>query len=644
MKKPFLSLVLLCAASVAVADPTLTIRADKIVKPASPMLYGLMTEEINHSYDGGLYAELIQNRAFLDDSQTPKCWSLVQNNGAAATMALDTGETFNGKVSLRLDVTSASKDSPAGVANEGYWGIPVFPSTRYHACFYAKASPTLSGPVAASIVSDDGATVYASARVSHLSSDWKMYQVTLKTGRAITPTAKTRFLLSVENPGTVWLGCVSLFPPTWKNQPNGFRKDLLQMLINMNPKFLRLPGGNYLEGNTIPDRFDWKKTIGPVIDRPGHDGPWGYRSTDGLGFLEYLRWCEDMNAEPVLAVYAGYSLNHTHVKPGIDLEPYVQDALDEIEYVTGATSTKWGAKRAKDGHPKPFPLHYVEIGNEDWFDGSGSYDERFTQFYKAIKAKYPQLQCISTIGNDADANLRVRSSNPDVLDEHYYRSARVFLRDASHFDNYDRNGPRIFVGEWAAHESTFPPWDRRSADLPPTPNMKAALADAAWMTGMERNSDLIQMQSYAPLMVNVNPGARQWRPDLIGYDTLHCYGSPSYYAIKIFANNLGDQIPAVTSDDSTIYDSVTENSKTGAIIIKLVNAQTNAQTLKLDIQGARLKSDGTAVTLAAAPDATNSIDNPTNVVPVVTKVTDIASPFSYTVPANSIVVLALKSK
>jgi alpha-N-arabinofuranosidase len=642
---------LICFTSAALAEPTLTIQADKIVKHASPMLYGLMTEEINHSYDGGLYAELIQNRAFLDDSRSPKCWSLVQNNGAAATMALNANETFKGKVTLRLDVISASKDNPAGVANEGYWGIPVFPATRYHASFYARfgqlgssSSSSDSGPVTVSIVSDDGATVYARARVSHLSSDWTRYEVTLKTGRGITRTAKARFVLSVEKPGTVWLGFVSLFPPTWKNQPNGFRKDLLQMLIDMNPKFLRLPGGNYLEGNTIADRFDWKKAIGPITDRPRHDGPWGYRSTDGLGLLEFLRWCEDMKAEPVLAVYAGYSLNHTRVKPGSDLEPYVQDALDEIEYVTGATTTKWGVHRAQDGHPKPFPLHYVEIGNEDWFDGSDSYDARFTQFFKAIKAKYPQLLCISTIGNDADANLRVRSSNPDVLDEHYYRSARAFLHDSNLFDAYDRTGPRIFVGEWAAHESTFPPWDRRSADLPPTPNMKAALADAAWMTGMERNSDLILMQSYAPLLVNVNPGARQWRPDLIGYDTLHCFGSPSYYAIKMFANNLGDQIPAVTAGESTIYNSVTEDSKTGSIIIKLVNAQPEAQTLKLDIQGVRLKPQGSALTLAAPPDATNSIDNPTNVVPVVTEVTDVISPFDYTLPANSIVILTLKSK
>ncbi|MGH8023043.1 MAG: alpha-L-arabinofuranosidase C-terminal domain-containing protein, partial [Limisphaerales bacterium] len=445
----------------------------------------------------------------------------------------------------------------------------------------------------------------------------------------------------------LWLGFVSLFPPTWKNQPNGFRKDLLRMLIDMDPKFLRLPGGNYLEGNTIATRFEWKNTIGPEIDRPGHEGPWGYRSSDGLGLLEFLRWCEDMKAEPVLAVYAGYSLDGEHVKPGPDLQPYVQDALDEIEYVTGPTSTKWGAERAKDGHPKPFPLRYVEIGNEDWFDRSGSYDARFTQFYTAIKAKYPQLKCISTIGNDANARLRVHSCKPDLLDEHYYRGAKSFLGDAHHFDGYDRGGPGIFVGEWASHETSFPPWDRRSASKPPTPNMEAALADAAWMTGMERNSDLIQMQSYAPLLVNVSPGARQWRPDLIGYDALHCFGSPSYYAIKMFANHLGDQIPAVTlvdPDDPSIYESVTRDGKTGSIFIKLVNARQEPQTLKLNIQGVRLDSNGTAVTLSAPPDATNSINDRTNVVPVTAKVTHVRNIFDYTVPADSIVVLTVKSE
>lgn len=644
MIKSFLAIVAFGATTVALAGPTLTVQADKIVKHSSPLLYGLMTEEINHSYDGGLYAELIQNRAFLDDAQTPKYWSLAHNNGSVATMALDTHETFNGKVTLRLDVTSAAKERAAGAANGGYWGIPVFPSTCYRASLYAKASRNFSGPVTLSIVSDDGATVYARARIPRLSSDWQQYHATLRTGRGFTPTAKARFLLTVEKPGTLWLGFVSLFPPTWHNQPNGFRKDLMQMLIDMNPKFLRMPGGNYLEGNTIATRFDWKKTIGPVIDRAGHNGPWGYRSTDGLGLLEFLRWCEDMKAEPVLAVYAGYSLNGEHINAGPALEPYVQDALDEIEYVAGPTTTKWGARRAKDGHPKPFPLHYVEIGNEDWFDKSDSYDGRFTQFYTAIKARFPQLKCISTIGNDADAKLRVRSCRPDVLDEHYYRSAETFFGDANHFDDYDRQGPQIFVGEWASYETSFPPWNSRSSAEPPTPDMKAALADAAWMTGMERNSDLIQMQCYAPLLVNVNPGARQWRPDLIGFNALHSYGSPSYYAIKMFANNFGNQIPVAMLDDSNLYDSVTEDSKSGALIIKLVNAQPTPQTLKLDIRGAGLKSHGTAITLAAPPGASNSINDPTNVIPVVSKLKNVAPQFDYTLPADSIVVFKLKIK
>ncbi|HEY1789094.1 MAG TPA: alpha-L-arabinofuranosidase C-terminal domain-containing protein [Verrucomicrobiae bacterium] len=644
MKKSLLSLLLICVVSVAVAEPVLTIQAKKNLKPASPRLYGLMTEEINHSYDGGLYAELIQNRAFLDDNLTPKYWSLVQNNGAGATMALDTNETYNGKVTLKLDVTTASGDAPVGIANAGYFGIPVFPSTRYHASFYARASRRSSGPVVVSIVSDVDGRVYAQARISHLSTDWQKYQVTLETGRRFTPTTKAHFLLSVEKPGTIWLGFVSLFPPTWHNQPNGFRKDLLQMLVDMNPKFLRLPGGNFLEGDTIATHFDWKKTVGPSIDRPGHNGPWGYRSSDGMGLLEFLRWCEDMKAEPVLAVYAGYSLNGTHVNPGPDLEPYVQDALDEIEYVTGSTSTQWGAQRAKDGHPKPFPLHYVEIGNEDWFDRSGSYDTRFTQFYAAIKHTYPELKCISTIGNDADARLRVRSCNPDLFDEHYYRNVQTFFDDANHFNGYDRHGPQIFVGEWASYETSFPPWDGRSSALPPTPNMEAALADAAWMTGMERNNDLVQMQSYAPLLVNVNPGARQWRPNLIGYDTLHCYGSPSYYAIKMFANNFGNQIPEAGLSDSSLFDSVTKDTKKKTIIIKLVNALPTSQTLRVDIQGVHVKSRGTAVTLTAPPDATNSIDDPTSVVPVVSKLTNIGHEFDYTVPADAIVVLTVKYK
>jgi len=266
------------------AAPTITIDASTNAGKVSPLLYGLMTEEINHSYDGGLYGELIRNRAFLDDATSPAHWSAVHGVGAAAAIALDTNQPLNTTMatSLRVEVTQASSGHAAGVANEGYWGVPVKPNTRYRASFFAKVAPGITGPITAAIESVDGKTTYASGRVTGLTQAWKQYEVTLSTAN-VTPTVNARFVLTVERPGTIWFSLVSLFPPTYKNQVNGFRPDLLQMLIDMRPKFLRFPGGNYLEGDQIADRFDWKKTLGPLAERPGHMAPWTYRSTDGLG-------------------------------------------------------------------------------------------------------------------------------------------------------------------------------------------------------------------------------------------------------------------------------------------------------------------------------------------------------------------------
>ncbi len=490
-------------------------------------------------------------------------WSVVQADGSTATMALDPKEPLNTAIgtSLRLNVAQASTGHVAGIANEGYWGIPVQPNTRYRASFYAKAAPGFTAPVTVSIQGDDGRTIYATKTVTALTSAWKQYELTLQTGK-VTPTAKARYVLTVDRPGTVWFSLVSLFPPTFKDQPNGFRPDIMQMMVDMKPKFLRFPGGNYLEGDQIADRFEWKKTIGPLSDRPGHMAPWGYRSTDGLGLHEFLLWCEDMNAEPLLAVYAGYSLKGAHVNPGPDLEPHVQDALDEIEYVIGSATSTWGSLRAKAGHPAPFKLTYVEVGNEDWFDKSGSYDQRFAQFNTAIKTRYPQLKVISTVGFEQPEGVRVHSVKPDVLDEHYYRTVDVFLKMArGQYEKYDRRGPEIFVGEWAAYETPFEPWNARSRGEPPTPNLRAAIGDAAFMTQMEKNADIVVMNCYAPMFVNVNPGARQWRPNLIGYDGLRVYGSPSYYAIKLFSTNLGDEILKATATDTDVLTSVTRDSK-----------------------------------------------------------------------------------
>jgi len=629
------------------AGPTVTIDTASPSGKVSPLFYGLMTEEINHAYDGGLYAELVRNRAFLDDAATAAHWSLVQADGSTATMALDPKQPLNATIgtSLRLHVTQASTGHVAGITNEGYWGIPVKPRTRYRASFYAKAAPGFTGPIAVSIQSDDGRTIYATTTVTGLTSAWKQYELTLQTGK-VTATTKARYVLTVDRPGTVWFSLVSLFPPTFKDQPNGFRPYIMQMMVDMKPKFLRFPGGNYLEGDQIADRFEWKKTIGPLSDRPGHMAPWTYRSSDGMGLHEFLLWCEGINAEPLLGLYAGYSLKGAYVKPGPDLEPYVQDALDEIEYVTGPATSKWGSLRAKAGHPAPFKMTYVEVGNEDWFDKSGSYDQRFAQFNAAIKARYPQLKVISTVGYEQPQQLRVHSVRPDVLDEHYYRTVDVFLKMArGQYDKYDRRGPEIFVGEWAAYETSFEPWNALSRGQPPTPNLRAAIGDAAFMTQMEKNSDIVVMNCYAPMFVNVNPGARQWRPNLIGYDTLRVYGSPSYYAITMFSTNLGDEILKTTATGTDVLTSVTRDSKSGTIFAKLVNASDADAPVQIALTGTgSLASTATALTLSADPQATNTIDTPERVVPVTSTVSGVESGFTYTVPKHGIVVLAMRTR
>ncbi len=638
-------LLFITTAFLRAGQPTLTIDVAHPVGQVSPRLYGLMTEEINFSYDGGLYAELVRNRAFLDQADAPVQWTLIQDGGAKASITLDRSQPLNQEipVSLRLDVTQSTGNARAGFANGGYWGIPVEPQTTYRGSFYAKAKGN-SGDVTLTVESNDGHTTFATAKVPGLTSEWKRYEVTLTTGD-VAPTTKARYAVTLNQPGTAWFSFVSLFPPTWNNRPNGLRRDLMQKLVDLKPKFLRFPGGNYLEGNTIAERFPWKRTLGPINERPGHMSPWGYRSTDGMGLLEFLEWCEDMGAEPVLAVYAGYSLGGQHVAAGPDLAPYVQDALEEIEYVTGDAQTKWGAQRIKDGHPAPFPLHYVEIGNEDNFDKANTYDARFTQFFDAIKAKYPELKCISTIAAHDPAEKRVHSRQPDVIDEHYYSSVDAFLKMAAgKYQKYDRHGPEIFVGEWASHETPFPPWDKRSNNEPPTPNLRAAIGDAAFMTEMERNSDVIVMQCYAPLLVNVNPGGRQWRPDMIGYDALRSFGSPSYHAFHMFSTHIGDQLLKVTTTDTPVFASATRSSATGELYVKLVNPQTTPAAVAIALPGSSQVGTGAAAVVLSAPSstATNSIDAPSAVVPQTATLSDVHSGFTYTVPANGIVVLTLK--
>ena len=697
-KKP--GLLLLIATSLIISPvfsqtPVITLDMANAQKNVSPMLYGLMTEEINHAYDGGLYAELIRNRIFKDSKTEPDGWGLVKDNQSSeADIKLIGAEehvpnderrnAINGAMQACLRLTVEKANGRVGIANEGYWGIPVHPSTTYKASFYIKGTdrrepprwpwepkPTgpplpviennTPGPITVDIESNDGKTVYAKGTIDlEKSIYWKQYEVNLTTAADVEPTKDARLVISTNRIGVYYFNLVSLFPPTFNNQSNGFRPDLMQMLVNMKPKFLRFPGGNFLEGPKITDAFPWKETLGPIANRPGHNGSWGYRATDGMGLLEFLEWTEDMGAQPLLAVYAGYSLDGDHIDAGPLLKPYVNDALDEIEYVIGDTSTYWGRKRAEDGHPQPFKLNYVEIGNEDWFDRSNSYDGRFNQFRNAIEAKYPQLTCISTIPGTQYPSMKVTSGKePAVVDEHYYRNSWDMWENASQYDKYDRNGPKIFVGEWATREGA------------PTTNMNAALGDAAWMTGMERNSDLIIMSCYAPLFVNVSKDsatgkkAWQWDSDLVGYDALHSYGSPSYYVQKLFSHYLGNKIVAVTAinipmqnkplskRDSaegkkittvpTIFYSATMNDTTGTLYLKVVNTIAKKQAVKINLDGAKVSPEAKLVMVkGSAPEETNTITEREKIIPVTETIQGIKKSFSRKLDPYSVNIFEIK--
>lgn len=645
----------------------LTLRLDKAETEVSPMLYGLMTEEINYSYEGGLYTQLIPNPSFADmfnpgggrrgrrpNGNAPRYTVRPDRWQLSDTVKVQVRQNRQGGInSANPTSLVAHFDEPClALVSEGYWGFPIRKNTTFKGSLYVKqpatpndgsAAPAPMKSLKIALKSADGNTTYAETKVSGFTGDWKKLNYQLTTSATQADTKDARLFFIADEAGSIELTRVTLFAPSFKNRPNGLRTDLMEMMVEMNPKFLRFPGGNYLEGNNFANRFDWKQTIGNPDERPGHQSPWGYRSTDGLGLLEFLQWAEDIGGEPVVGVFAGYVLNGDHLD-GDYVKPFIQDALDEIEYIIGdAQTTKWGAVRARDGHPAPFPLHYVEIGNEDFFDRSGSYPNRFKMFYEAIKARYPQLQIISTVGFNALKSKAIPNPVVDVIDEHYYRNAFDMYRNAFQYDRYDRTGPKIFCGEWATREGT------------PTTNMNAALGDAAWMSCMERNSDICIMSCYAPLFVNVEPGAIQWQSDLIGYDVLNSYGSPSYWAQVMFAKYLGNKIVPVEATDlpkqtldrndeaNAVFYTATTDAATGKTYLKLVNAVGNAQKLNIKLAGAKkVKSKAKKIELKSArPEDTNSIDNPRNIVPK-ESTQKVGKQFAMTLAPYSITVLVIE--
>ena len=589
----------------------------------SPNLFGAFMEDINYGGEGGIYDDEVRNSGFNDSTNALNGWAVVKGSGVAATLASDTtaGPTSALTQSGKLTITSGvSATARAGISNAGYFGVAVAPSTSYSVQFFAKASTGFTGPLTVDLESTTG-TVYASATVSSITSSWTQYSVTLTTGASTPITSTNRLVISTNsasaNGKTIWFGATYVYPPSYEGQPNHLRPDLMQMLAQLHPAIFRVPGGNYLEGNSFATRFEWSNTVGSVPDRPGHfNSAWGYWSTDGMGLDEYLQMAEEVGASPILAVYAGYTLNGTS-DTGAALANDVTDAVNELHYVLDPVSTPWGAERAANGHPAPYNVQDVEIGNEDFF--SSTYPTRYPLFYNAIHAAFPSLKIIAT-------STSTGGSPFDVLDDHFYESPQWFEANSNYFDNTPRGSYQIFIGEYASNQGA------------PTNNMDSALGDASWLLGLERNSDLVTMSSYAPLWDNVN--GTQWSPDLIGFNNTTSYGSPSYYAQVMLSQNHGTTV--VSDSVSGASGLQTLVTKTGTTYyLTVVNTVGTANTTTVNLSGVTSVSPTASVTSMSAPasTSTNSISNPTNIVPTTSTTAGLGPSFSYTFPAYSITVL-----
>jgi alpha-L-arabinofuranosidase len=515
-----------CFTTQAQTTATLTIHAEQPGAVVSSNLFGIFFEEINVSGEGGLYAEMVRNRSFYN-AASADYWTLVTQGTATGSMTVDAGVPLNTNILNSLRLVMDAGTGSVGAGNAGFWGMTLSANAQYDLSFYACTTNGPAAKVTARLESSDGLVVYTQTNFAGITNGWQKFSAPLISSATDT---NARLVLSLTNSGTIWLNMVSLFPhDTFKGHTNGLRRDLAQMLEAMKPSFFRFPGGNFIEGYNVTNAVRWKKSIGDVAQRPGHlNDAWNYWSTDGFGVDEFFQFCKDLGMEPLYGINAGLMLGYNGAANNTvalaDMGPWVQDALDLIEYSNGSTNTTWGAVRAANGHPDPYGLKYLEIGNEN---GGSYYNDRYTLFYDAIKAKYPEVRLISPNWGTPPWSRPI-----EILDEHYYTSAATFTSYATKYDSYSRNGYKVFVGEYAVA------WASPPATFPAT--LQNALGEAAFMTGLERNADLVLMSCYAPMLCNMNDP--DWYPDMIYFSGTNYFGTPSYYVQKMFSETRGDVV------------------------------------------------------------------------------------------------------
>ncbi|KEP50300.1 alpha-L-arabinofuranosidase [Rhizoctonia solani 123E] len=641
------NLFALALAAGAFAQSSLRIQVTKTQTHAIPStLYGWMWEDINHSGDGGLYAELLQNRAFQivtpHTSQALNAWSAYKGTTLDVTNAI-AGVSAALPNSLQATVPAGSTGQ-VGFDNSGYWGIKVQSGWKYTGSFYAR-SDGYTGAVTVSLVSSSG-TVYATKTVSKVTSSWKKFTFNFTPSKS-APDVKNVFRVTVDGASasgkSVYFGMFSLFPPTYKGRPNGMRIDLAEALAATKPRVWRFPGGNNLEGQTVATRWKWNETIGPFENRPGRQGDWGYPNTDGLGLLEYLDWAEDIGAEPILGIWAGYALRGETV-PESQLQVYVQDAINEIQFVTGdANTNQWAKLRAQYGRKAPYKVKFIEIGNEDFF-AAGSYASyRWKAFVNGLKAAFPDsgFEYIATTYPSTALDPAYT-----YIDWHQYNVPQWFIDRAVEYDTYPRNGTQIFVGEYAVTSTNSSCiFGDPSCGRLEFPTLQGAVAEAAYMTGLERNSDVIFATAYAPTLQNVN--SYQWTPDIISFNAGSIVKSASYYVQQLFGANLGTHVIKTTPAPSASVPLHWVASHDTAKKIVYLKASNTAKTTYAASFAFDFPITGqSTVTLLSAPVAntSNTLANTNAVVPKTTtlNVASGATTLNYTFPAQSVAVFNLK--
>lgn len=682
MKKYQLIAAALCIAYSAVraqgsrADDAVTIFMQERGAAVAPSMYGIFFEEINHAGDGGLYAELVQNRSFeelempegyhaegctlypkqvknhIDGQIKPEkyrwtdapvpAWSLEAGGPQAAAMRLTKDSPKFGTAPNNLEITVSDASSPVRLVNSGYWGMGLKAGENYLLRAILRVAPGYAGHVTARMLSEQGSEL-ASAPLK-VTADGTWHDVSLQM-RPAADDARARLALEFDAPGKVWVDYVSLFPEaTFRNRTNGLRRDVAEMLVGLSPAFVRWPGGCVVEGISLENRFEWKKTLGDPAARPGEYSTWGYRCSYGFGYYEMLQFCEDIGAGAmyVCNVGLGCQFRMGDASPESRIGYYLQDCMDAIEYALGDETTEWGARRAADGHPAPFPLQYVEIGNENWGD---EYDKRFDIFYRAIKEKYPQLTLISNHGMWGTGKIE----RTDMIDPHYYVEPAFFYNSTTLFDNHPRGKYTVYVGEYACNREVG------------GGNMNAALSEAAFMGGMERNGDLVRMTSYAPLFENRHD--RSWSTNLIWIDTDRVMGRASYYVQQMAAANRPtynlrssltvsatamQQPSSAAARDTLPKRFVTSgyDEEAGELVLKVVNAAAGAYVVDFSLDGASgVARKGRAITLAAASlEEENSWENPEKIVPQASTFSGFGKKFRYEFSPYSYTILRIKAK